>query len=452
METILGKGKKDISKLMTYAVADRHLRTGGKLAFVVTQTLFKSASAGQGFRRFRLGSDGDYLRVVLVDDLVDLSPFEGAANRTALALIEKGARTEYPVSYLEWKQLGDHIAFDSGLRDAVGMSSQKLIYAEPIDSNDPTSPWISGSKPALQLFHRVIGPSAYEAHAGANSGGANGVYWVKELRGLPGGLALVRNVTEGQKRDVPESEGALERALLYPMVRGRDVSRWLATPSLLVIMVQNPADRKGIEQSRLETEFPNAYRWLKQFERQLRERAAFRRYFQRSGPGGVYRGTAPVYAMFNVAGYTFSPWKVVWREQASTFTSAVIGSQDGLPIIPDHKLMMVGLDSEDEAHFLCGFLNSAIARAAVSGYVVETNMDTHILEHIAVPRFNKDEPLHEKISRLSRQAHEAAAAGRQTELPRIERELDSAVSELLGLSRADRSDLSAVLRESSTED
>jgi hypothetical protein len=54
MDTILGKGKKDISMLMTFTVMDGLLKDGGKLGFVITQSLFKTSGAGQGFRRFRI--------------------------------------------------------------------------------------------------------------------------------------------------------------------------------------------------------------------------------------------------------------------------------------------------------------------------------------------------------------------------------------------------------------
>ena len=56
-----GGGKKDLSMLMLYAAADRYLKPSGRLAMVVTQTLFQTRGAGDGFRRFRLGGDGPWL-------------------------------------------------------------------------------------------------------------------------------------------------------------------------------------------------------------------------------------------------------------------------------------------------------------------------------------------------------------------------------------------------------
>ena len=89
MDTILGKGKKDISMLMTYEAMDSYLKDGGKLAFVITQSVFKTSGAGQGFRRFRLGS-GTPIKPVYVDDLSSFQCFEGATNRTAVVVLQKG--------------------------------------------------------------------------------------------------------------------------------------------------------------------------------------------------------------------------------------------------------------------------------------------------------------------------------------------------------------------------
>ena len=48
MATMLGAGKKDVSMLMSYVVTDRLLVERGRLGFVVPETLFKTAGAGQG--------------------------------------------------------------------------------------------------------------------------------------------------------------------------------------------------------------------------------------------------------------------------------------------------------------------------------------------------------------------------------------------------------------------
>ena len=48
----LGGGKKDLSMLFVYSCLDNYLGEGGKLGFVITQTVFKTKGAGDGFRNF----------------------------------------------------------------------------------------------------------------------------------------------------------------------------------------------------------------------------------------------------------------------------------------------------------------------------------------------------------------------------------------------------------------
>ena len=85
-----GGGKKDLSMLMLYRSADRYLKPLGRLGMVVAQSLFQTKGAGDGFRRFRLGQEGDWLRVDRVDDLVALKPFPGGASRTSTIVLTKG--------------------------------------------------------------------------------------------------------------------------------------------------------------------------------------------------------------------------------------------------------------------------------------------------------------------------------------------------------------------------
>lgn len=428
MDTILGKGKKDIAMLMTYVSLDRYLRDEGKLGFVLPQNLFKTSGAGQGFRRFLLPKDKPF-GPMIVEDMVELNPFEGATNRTAVAVFVKGMRVRYPVSYQYWKKReagrGSAIGFDTPYEE---VTTEKITFrawhAEPVDRKDPTSSWITARRKALRALHNVLGPSPYAAHAGSFTGGTNGIYWVETVGARPGGLSIVTNVTEGAKKKVANTQAAVEADLLYPLLRGRDVTRWRAAPSIQILMAQDPETRRGIAVERMEKEFPKAHSYLAKFEKILKTRAAFRRYF---------RDTDPYWSMFNISPYTFSQWKVVWREQASTFTAAVVGTYEKRPVVPDHKLMMVAVDSRTEAHYLCGALNSAPSCLAVAAYAIQIQMDTHILENVGVPQFSRNNKTHLRLAELSEAAHRAAAKGEAAEIIKIEEEVDRAAARLWGL-------------------
>jgi len=161
----------------------------------------------------------------------------------------------------------------------------------------------------------------------------------------------------------------------------------------------------------------------------------------------------PFYSMYNVAPYTFAPYKVVWREQASTFTVAVVGSKEGKVIVPDHKLMLVPFEDEQEAHFVCGALASVIAQLVVKSYVVSVSTSTHVLQHIAVPKFDAENPIHTRLAALSQQAHQLAATqpceGSKPSqgLDAIEAQVDEAAAELWGITEKELREIRRSLAE-----
>ena len=180
MDTILGKGKKDISTLVTYVAADSYLKDGGKLAFVITQAVFKTSGAGQGFRRFQTRR-GVPLGVVWVDDFSEMQLFEGATNRTAVFVMRKGQPMKYPVQYAYWrkKEAGRKGAFDydTSLQEVTDKTERLSFVAEPVDADDITSAWLTGRPAAVKAVRKVLGHPYYRAHEGVNTGGANAVYW-----------------------------------------------------------------------------------------------------------------------------------------------------------------------------------------------------------------------------------------------------------------------------------
>ena len=130
----LGAGEKDFSMLFTYAVADFYLDDNGKLGFLITQEVFKSKGAGEGFRRFRLGDGGAQLEVLKAHDLVAVKPFEGVSNKTAAIILRKGSPTTYPVPYTVWsrKPRVGRIPSDATLAEAMSLLRCRKLRAQPV--------------------------------------------------------------------------------------------------------------------------------------------------------------------------------------------------------------------------------------------------------------------------------------------------------------------------------
>jgi len=451
MDTILGKGKKDISMLMAYVSMDKYLKKNGRLGFLITQSVFKTSGAGQGFRRFKLGGKMP-IKALYVDDMVELKPFEGVGNRTSIIIVQKGKETKYPVSYNYWvkKSKGKSIKDALSLDDVTDIASFKKFVAEPVDENDPTSSWITGRPKALKAVKKVIGQSDYVAHEGVNTGGANGVYWVDIFDKRPDGLVVVSNITEGAKRKVESIQAAIEPDLLYPLLRGRDVKRWKSEPSAYIIMAQDPVKRRGIDEDRMKTSYPKTYQYLKRFEGVLRERAAFKRYFTRRDKGGATVETGHFYSMFDVGDYTFSLWKVVWPWISIGVRATVVSTTETKPICPEHNTSFVDCDNEREAYFICSLLNSKVGDFSIRAFYSGGGggiASPKVLEQIRIPKFDSQDKLHLSLAELSEKAHDAAKKDSKEKMCEIEEEIDLLVADLWGLTKEELREIQFSLAE-----
>jgi hypothetical protein len=435
-----GGGKKDLSMLMTYVAADRYLKPRGRLAFVITQTLFQTRGAGDGFRRFRLGTDGPWLRVLRVNDLVAVHPFPGTANWTSTIVLEKGLPTEYPVPYLKWLPGETRGAAAAGGRP--GEFSHQACQARPIDPQQPSSPWFLLPEGWTTDLRSLIGPSDYQAHLGANSGGANGVYWVTPLESLPSGLRI-RNAVQRGKHGLPCVEQVIESELVYPLLRWGDVERYRAQPSGGILMVQDPHTRQGLAWQTIQQRYPQTLAYLEQFRELLQARAAYRR----------YQAAAPFYSMYNVGPYTMAAHKVVWRRmdrriRAAAVELAEIAGLGCRPVVPQETCVLVAVDSAAEADYLAAVLNSAVVGFLVRAHSVAGGKSfgtPGMLDFLGLRRYDPGDSRHRELSALGEQARNAPAGGEA--LAAIDRRIDDLVAELRGL-RGD--ELQAIRRMEST--
>jgi SAM-dependent methyltransferase len=407
----LGGGKKDLSMLFTYVAADRYLKTGGTLGFLVTQELFKSKGAGEGFRRFKLGDAGEPLRVLKAHDFTALHPFDGAANKTAAIFLTKGEETKYPVPYSVWQ------------RSREGVRSQVML-ARPLGS--VTGPWQTIPRAEGSRFS-LGGPNPYKAMLGANAN-PYGVFWL-EINGVfPGGLVGVRNLAEKGKKAIPAVTACIESELVYPAVRGCDVSRWGAEPGVYVLAVQDPDSRTGRPEAVMLERWPRTYNYLNLFREELLSRALYRKYHERSGH--------PFYSQFNISRKTFSGHRVVWKRMSNDLTAAVISEHAGplgpKTVVPLETTAFIAASNEEEAHYLCAVLNSPAVREFVKSFSsAGRGFGTPwAIGQVRIPRFDSLNPLHCELAALSKELHQRRGQGKVEEIGELEAKLDALIRDL----------------------
>jgi hypothetical protein len=403
--------KEDISVLFAYVACDRYLSKDGCLGFVMPQSLFKSSLNGQGFRRFRIGAGGADLKVVQVDDLVDVRPFEGVANRTSVLFLQKGAPTQYPVPYRRW-QVAAHrrsIPEEWAWAEVSGHVAIREHHAIPTDLENPASYWMDGPAEALRMLPRLTGACPYRARTGMFTGGANGVFYVELLERLPDGNLRVRNMTERAKRAVPSTEAVIEPTFVFPQLRGRDVGDWSYAVSSHVLCPHTASTKmRAVAPAALRAQAPRTFSYLEQFREILKQRRGFAGWEQRFLADAFY-------ACQRIGEYTFAPYKVVWRYISPAFRCCVVAPAANQPganqvIIPHEKLMVLAFDDALEAYYVCGVLSSAPARFFVESRMVETQIAPHVISQLAIPPFDKANPLHVRVAELCRRGHAANAA------------------------------------------
>jgi methylase of polypeptide subunit release factors len=439
--------KEDVSALFFAATMDKYLTEGGKIAFLVPQSLLKAALNHRAFRKFSLrqGALGEVdIRVDRVQDFVAIRPFEGVANRTILIEATRGASTTYPVPYRRWTQIP--LAHRGNLDAALNSADFVEEIAEPADSDQPTSHWTTGPERAIRALRQIRGRSAYRARTGVFTGGANGVFHLSVV-GNDGSRVVVENITERAKRVVPSVRAELESAFIYPLLRGREVTRWRYEPTSFILLPHTAETKmEPISESALADQAPATLEYLEQFRSILAERAGFVGWERRVLETGFY-------ACQRIGEYTFTPWKVVWRYIAPTFISAAIGpyaSSDqfhGRPILPNEKLMSIACGSEEEAYYLCGLLSSSLAVAFVESRMVSTQIAPHLIQGLAVPVFDSSNSLHTRLSEVCKLGHEAARVG--APIDTFEDSVDALSAEIFGAPHESAQDLRFLLRSGS---
>jgi hypothetical protein len=256
-----------------------------------------------------------------------------------------------------------------------------------------------------------------DAHRGTISDLAR-VFWVKVLKYSPElNRAFIRTLSEeelSKAQSVKVNHGAwIEADVLYPLLRGRDTGRYASSAGNWHQIVPN-RHYTNFDSQAFEATYPLAFQYLMGYAEQLGKRATYKRYLQQ----------LPIYSIYCVGDYSFAPYKVAWPEQQDpqAFRAAVIGAvgeQAIIPnrvVVPDHKLYFVASHSLDEAHYLCAFLNSRPVRQWLGGFLLSRQIGTSIFEFMRLPRFDAQSVEHQRLVRISQDAHAARQGQVETAL------------------------------------
>lgn len=407
----------DFAMAVTYVTIDHYLKDQGQACYVLPQTFIKGLKGGEGFRKFEITRDNQSLPIAVEEfhDMIEVNPFRGiAANKTAVYFFRKGIKMQYPMDkYFLYKiKPEEKIDSNSSYEEVRTKLTCENLWAKPVHADDPRSPWLTMDEKMMRDSNIYLGSSNYKGRKGIEPCGAKGVYLV-DIKEERNGLVKVENLVERSRlqevKDIGVRPGLIEKNCIYPMVGGRNIKSWGIDSYLYMVVPHSDHSvsetKYGISDSTLKTDLPRTYNWLYDnwhdilFETRCRSGKFFdpKKY--------------PWYKLDNVGPYTFQPYHVLWAEQGTTIKCCVVSSIEdkflgNKLVVTDSKILFVSLDSEMEAYYLCGVINSEPVEAIIKAYTISTNKGTDIVEKICIPEFNETNPNQYKLATLSKRAHD----------------------------------------------
>lgn len=290
----------------------------------------------------------------------------------------------------------------------------------PVPETD-AGPWLVGTKSETQVWPDLFDASdnsIYRARKGVTTD-VNGIFFVNVKPVADRKVVRITNDPQkGRNRNVAQRSTIVEKDDIFPLLRGRDVQRFIATPQpgLCIIVPQ----RGMFGDKTLPATRPRMFRFLSGFRSILEQRSSYRR-FQQGKP------------FWSTGDYTFAPYKVVWKEMSGGgFVAAYVGSSDfcgeNKIVIPDHKVYFVPTQSEDEAAYLTAFLNSHMVSNAINAYSSALSLGTSVTDYLNIPQFDEENKTMVMMAQMAKRF-------RCGEVPRAEDEdkLDAMVRSLMRL-------------------
>lgn len=391
----VGGIESDISTIITMQAIETWLSPKGTLAFLITATLFSNESS-QGFRRMKDQSGKTMAGFKFVEDFKSIAPFDGVTNHPSLMVLKQGRPTKYPIPYRVWEYASARPRRLDTAASFLRVAEVTQLEACPVPGTD-AGPWLKGSKAEQKLWGELFDGArtpSYKARKGITTD-LNGVFFVRTGSERGTRVTVKNDPSIGRKKGIPIVERLIENEHVFPLARGRGLKRFCAmTDSDFKVIVP----QRGMHgDAALPSTAPHTYRFLEHFRRWLEDRGSYRRY-QRNQPYWSTWSTGP---------YTFSPYKVLWKEMSgSRFCAAYVGAENvgaagRKVVIPDHKLYFVPVSTKAEAQYLTAILNARTIARAIGGYAAQLSLGVSVIEYLKIPKFEKDNVRHQRLAQLA---------------------------------------------------
>lgn len=387
----------NISALIAHTVLEQWVSPGGYLSFLMPKSLLQIRST-QGFRRWTL-PDGTHISLQQLDDWSALEPFEGAVTNPVGYLFQKSGPKKKLVPMTVYRCSGRiECPHDAVWCHVEGLLEKQSLLAAQV--GDDGHPYLIDEASVLPSMFEILGKPAYRGRR-ATETSPHSIFWLRYLEQDRTGVVLVENDINPRARNrVPRRKVLLETEHLYPTLQGRHIHSFRVSVPEHVILLPHTreTEQHAIPENTLRKKAELTYRYLSSYESELGKR----------GSREKYRGEAPFYALWRVGPYTFAPYKVVWPEigelRAAVISTAQTPWGEEKMIVPEGKINLIACDTKEEAHFICGFLNTPLVQRAYAK--MSSAIGRPVRLPFAIPRYDKVSWTHRAMTAVSRAAHQ----------------------------------------------
>ena len=460
-----GIARREISAIFVGVCVELYLRHNGFLSLLIPYTLFKMPAAS-GFRKFL----EEKTKILKLYDFVELQPFGTVKiNRTGGILLRKSGTPIFPleVEKYTWKRkipkekrLFGKLYEIKQYLDRVKELCIRVKYGRYIQ-------WIIGPAVLTKILSSQRSRN-YVAHAGVYTG-FDSIYIVRILTKVNNRYFKIAPSNAGDRK-VEEKAFLIEKDLVYPLLRGRNVKEFKITKlNDYIVLPYDVSQKRVLSIPELKRRYPYTYKYFAYHYQQL----IARRGQPYKSDLVIYHGkklediekicnneedsqskqylSKPFYYIFNIAEYLFRQYKIGWKYVAGAitgkakfevalFSSCVDDFLGDKIIIPKEKVMFISIDNKDEAFYLLAFLNSTIIKLIVSSVAIEQAIAPRIMEFLNIPKYDEKNEFHVLLSELGRQAYELAlkkdVASREA-LKSIKERINKIVADIYGISDED---------------
>lgn len=234
---------------------------------------------------------------------------------------------------------------------------------------------------------------------------------VFNLSPLPGteDCTCLRNMQNSKsKYKLPVADTLLETKYLYPMVKGKDITpfhvRW--DEYIVPFPYEESNPRVPIQMEELSGKAPKLAQYYNQHKKLILAQTEYNEKI-------IGKRDADFYALARVGEYSYAKNYVVFRDNTK-WAAAVISEVETTwggkkrPLFQNHAVSLCEDEngrfiSYDEAHYICGILNSNLVRE----YMMNSSDSRSfpIRPRVKIPKYDKDNKVHKRIASLSKNAH-----------------------------------------------